>query len=122
MPRRTAALLKPQTIEVSQGEEKLYLRDFEIAERTGATITFIRNLMRQGKLKFKLVGKRHLVKREDVEAYFESLPYAKIHIVKAPAAHMHRNVLSREYGTLGNGRPQRTRKAKSWNSQRRERA
>ena len=84
MPRRTTALLMPHMMkphvvgEITQDGEKLMFTADQIAAKTGATVSFIERAMRGGKLRYKIVGKRHLVPKHDMEAFFESISYANV--------------------------------------------
>jgi excisionase family DNA binding protein len=58
--------MKPQT------EERRYLRIAEAAEYLGATPWFVRTLIWTKAIPFIPMGKRHVLDRQDLDAYIEN--------------------------------------------------
>jgi hypothetical protein len=65
---------------LTQGAEKRGLTIPELAQYLGTTNWAAEEALRQGKIRFKWMGKRKVVDRKDADSYFDSLPYAEAEI------------------------------------------
>jgi hypothetical protein len=77
----TVAAIRPgpaPRVVLTQGREKRGLTIPELAQYLGTTNWAAEEALRQGKIRFKWMGKRKVVDRKDADTYFESLPYAQV--------------------------------------------
>lgn len=65
---------------LTQGREKRGLTIPELAQYLGMTNWAAEEALREGKIRFKWMGKRKVVDRRDADTYFDSLPYAQAEI------------------------------------------
>jgi hypothetical protein len=65
---------------MTQGPEKRVLTIPELAHYLNMKNWAAEEALRQGKIRFKWMGKRKVVDKKDADAYFDSLPYAEIQI------------------------------------------
>lgn len=79
----TVVAIKPgpaPRVVLTQGAEKRGLTIPELAHYLGMTNFGAEEALRQGKIRFKWMGKRKVVDRKDADSYFDSLPYANAEI------------------------------------------
>lgn len=79
----TVVAIKPgpaPRVVLTQGAEKRALTIPELAQYLGMTNWAAEEALRQGKVRFKWMGKRKVIDRRDADTYFDSLPYAKAEI------------------------------------------
>jgi excisionase family DNA binding protein len=79
----TVIAIKPgpaPRVVLTQGAEKRGLTIRELAQYLGMTNWAAEEALREGKIRFKWMGKRKVVDRRDADTYFESLPYAEVEI------------------------------------------
>jgi hypothetical protein len=65
---------------LTQGREKRGLTIPELAHYLGMTNWAAEEALREGKIRFKWMGKRKVVDRRDADTYFDALPYAEVEI------------------------------------------
>jgi hypothetical protein len=65
---------------MTQGPQKRVLTIPELAHYLNMKNWSAEEALRQGKIRFKWMGKRKVVDKKDADAYFDSLPYAEIQI------------------------------------------
>jgi hypothetical protein len=65
---------------LTQGVEKRALTIPELAQYLGMTNWAAEEALREGKIRFKWMGKRKIVDRRDADSFFDALPYAEIEI------------------------------------------
>jgi hypothetical protein len=79
----TVVAIKPgpaPRVVLTQGAEKRGLSIPELAQYLGMTNWAAEEALREGKIRFKWMGKRKVVDRKDADTYFDSLPYAGLEI------------------------------------------
>lgn len=79
----TAIAIRPGPVPrvvLTQGREKRGLTIPELAQYLGMTNWAAEEALREGKIRFKWMGKRKVVDRRDADAYFDSLSYAQVEI------------------------------------------
>jgi len=79
----TVVAIKPgpgPRVVITQGAEKRALTIAELAQYLGMTNWAAEEALREGKIRFKWMGKRKVIDRRDADTYFDSLPYAKAEI------------------------------------------
>src|SRR6266704_4751597 len=77
----TVVAIKPgpaPRVVLTQGGEKRGLTIPELAQYLGMTNWAAEEALRQGKIRFKWMGKRKVIDRRDADTYFDSLPYAEV--------------------------------------------
>ncbi len=67
-------------IVLAHGAEKRALTIPELAQYLGMTNWAAEEALREGKIRFKWMGKRKVTDRRDADSYFDSLPYAEVEI------------------------------------------
>jgi hypothetical protein len=88
----TVIAIKPgpaARVVLTQGGEKRGLTIRDLAQYLGMTNWAAEEALREGKIRFKWMGKRKVVDRKDADSYFDSLPYAKAEI-KEPRPREHK--------------------------------
>ena len=65
---------------LTQGADKRGLTIPELARYLGMTNWAAEQALRDGKIKFRWMGKRKVVDRRDADSYFDSLPYAEVEL------------------------------------------
>lgn len=79
----TVIAIKPgpaPRVVLTQGREKRGLTIPELARYLGMTNWAAEEALREGKIRFKWMGKRKVVDRRDADSFFDALPYAEIEI------------------------------------------
>jgi len=79
----TVVAVKPgraPRVVLTQGRAKRALTIPELAHYLGMTNWAAEEALRQGKIRFKWMGKRKIIDRRDADTYFDSLPYADAEI------------------------------------------
>ena len=76
-------------IVLAHGVEKRALTIQELAGYLGMTNWAAEEALREGKIRFKWMGKRKVVDRRDADSFFDSLPYAEVEM-KDPTPREHK--------------------------------
>lgn len=82
----TAVILRPAPaprtprVVAEHGPERRILDIPALAQRLGLTNWRAEELLREGKIRFKWVGKKKMVDIKDADAWWDSLPYAEVTI------------------------------------------
>jgi hypothetical protein len=82
---------------LTQGVERRALTIPELAQYLGMTNWAAEEALREGKIRFKWMGKRKVVDRKDADGYFESLPYAAVEIKEPKPREPKRGAESKSY-------------------------
>jgi hypothetical protein len=96
----TVVAIKPgpaPRVVLTQGAERRALTIPELALYLGMTNWAAEEALRQGKIRFKWMGKRKVIDRRDADTYFDSLPYAKAEIKEPKPRELKRGSESKSY-------------------------
>lgn len=96
----TVVAIKPgpaPRVVLTQGGEKRGLTIPELAQYLGMMNWAAEEALRQGKIRFKWMGKRKVIDRRDADTYFDSLPYAKAEIKEPKPRELKRGSESKSY-------------------------
>jgi excisionase family DNA binding protein len=74
MPPKRKALMRPEMVAHPLGTE-IYTTE-QVAQALGLSVRYVLNAIRRGNLKARKAGKAYLITREDIRAFWESLPAA----------------------------------------------
>lgn len=75
--------VQPLVLSSPRVQKKRGLTIPELAQYLGMTNWAAEEALREGKIRFKWMGKRKVVDRRDADSFFDALPYAEIEIKQA---------------------------------------